>query len=176
MLEALIPPGLPPRRCGTLAAGLRGHLHDNGGLRCRGRVMLLGLMALWLPPVAIVPVHGLIQLGSNGGRLAMTWRKADWGSGGICAGCGSGDGRRRPGAGSAPGNRLAADHRRFHPVAVLGPAHPESSTRQTRHICGFDPDQLHNPLRGGHRPAGGRPLSSSFIPTVFAPSPLSPGP
>ncbi len=45
-----------------------------------GGVMLLGLMALWLPPVAIVPVHGLVQLGSNGGRFAMTWRRADWGA------------------------------------------------------------------------------------------------
>jgi uncharacterized membrane protein YfcA len=26
----------------------------------------------------IIPVHGLIQLGSNGGRAALTWRHIDW--------------------------------------------------------------------------------------------------
>ncbi len=43
-----------------------------------GGVMLLALMALWLPPAAIIPVHGLIQLGSNAGRAALTWRQVDW--------------------------------------------------------------------------------------------------
>jgi len=36
------------------------------------------LLALFLPPAVIIPVHGLIQLGSNGGRAALTWRHIDW--------------------------------------------------------------------------------------------------
>ncbi|MCH8500211.1 MAG: TSUP family transporter [Marinobacter sp.] len=43
-----------------------------------GGVLLLALMALWLPPAVIIPVHGLIQLGSNGGRVALTWHHVDW--------------------------------------------------------------------------------------------------
>lgn len=43
-----------------------------------GGVMMLAIMALWLPPAAIIPVHGMVQLGSNGGRVAMTWRSVDW--------------------------------------------------------------------------------------------------
>lgn len=43
-----------------------------------GGLLLLLLMALWLPPAALVPVHGMIQLGSNGGRVLLTWRSIDW--------------------------------------------------------------------------------------------------
>lgn len=43
-----------------------------------GGVLLLLLMAMWIPPAAIIPVHGMIQLGSNSGRALMTWRHTDW--------------------------------------------------------------------------------------------------
>ena len=43
-----------------------------------GGVLLLVLMASWMPPAAIIPVHGMIQLGSNVGRAALTWRHVDW--------------------------------------------------------------------------------------------------
>ncbi|MBS3804160.1 MAG: TSUP family transporter, partial [Oleiphilaceae bacterium] len=43
-----------------------------------GGALLLVLMAVWLPPMAIIPVHGLIQLGSNTGRAGLTWRHIDW--------------------------------------------------------------------------------------------------
>lgn len=43
-----------------------------------GGVMLLALMAMWLPPAAVIPVHGIIQLGSNAGRMTMTWKHIDW--------------------------------------------------------------------------------------------------
>ncbi|MHA7810658.1 MAG: sulfite exporter TauE/SafE family protein [Marinobacter adhaerens] len=43
-----------------------------------GGVLLLVLMASWMPPAAIIPVHGMIQLGSNVGRAALTWRNIDW--------------------------------------------------------------------------------------------------
>jgi uncharacterized protein len=42
-----------------------------------GGVALLALLALVLPPAAIVPVHGLVQLGSNLNRALMTWRHID---------------------------------------------------------------------------------------------------
>jgi uncharacterized membrane protein YfcA len=43
-----------------------------------GGVLLLVIMAQVVPPQVIVPVHGIVQLGSNAGRAAMSWRKIDW--------------------------------------------------------------------------------------------------
>lgn len=43
-----------------------------------GGVLLLVLMAMWVPPAAIIPIHGMIQLGSNSGRALLTWRHTDW--------------------------------------------------------------------------------------------------
>lgn len=43
-----------------------------------GGLLLLVLMALWIPPTAIIPVHGMVQLGSNVGRATLTWRHTDW--------------------------------------------------------------------------------------------------
>lgn len=48
------------------------------GLGAGGGVLLLVLMAFWIPPTAIIPVHGMIQLGSNAGRATLTWRHTDW--------------------------------------------------------------------------------------------------
>lgn len=79
MPELLIPPGLPPLVAGLLLLASVITSMITAAFGAGGGVFLLGIMALWLPPVAIVPVHGLIQLGSNGGRFAMTWRKVDWG-------------------------------------------------------------------------------------------------
>lgn len=43
-----------------------------------GGVMLLAIMAQVLPPQVIIPVHGVVQMGSNLGRAAMSWRHIDW--------------------------------------------------------------------------------------------------
>ena len=43
-----------------------------------GGVTLLAIMAQVLPPQIIIPVHGIVQLGSNAGRAAMSWRHIDW--------------------------------------------------------------------------------------------------
>lgn len=80
MPEWFLPPGLDPLIAGLLLIASVVTSMVTAAFGAGGGVMLLGLMALWLPPVAIVPVHGLVQLGSNGGRFAMTWRRADWGA------------------------------------------------------------------------------------------------
>lgn len=46
----------------TVAMGIGG-----GGL-------LLAVMASLVPPAALIPIHGVVQLGSNGGRAVMLWR------------------------------------------------------------------------------------------------------
>ena len=39
-----------------------------------GGTLLIIAMAQVMPATALIPVHGMVQLGSNGGRAAMTWR------------------------------------------------------------------------------------------------------
>lgn len=43
-----------------------------------GGVLLLAILASVLPPAALIPVHGLVQLGSNGNRAWMTRHHIDW--------------------------------------------------------------------------------------------------
>lgn len=43
-----------------------------------GGVLLLAVMAGSLPVAALIPVHGLVQLGSNGNRAVMTLKHIDW--------------------------------------------------------------------------------------------------
>ncbi|MFO7786857.1 MAG: sulfite exporter TauE/SafE family protein [Halospina sp.] len=80
MIDALLPAALDPLIAGLLLAASLVTSMITAALGAGGGVLLLALMALWLPPVAIIPVHGLVQLGSNTGRFAMTWRRADWGA------------------------------------------------------------------------------------------------
>lgn len=58
--------------CSTLTSMITASLGAGGG------VLLLVLMANWMPPAAIIPVHGMIQLGSNSGRAFLTRKKVDW--------------------------------------------------------------------------------------------------
>lgn len=43
-----------------------------------GGMLLLAVMAGTVPLSALIPVHGLVQLGSNANRALMTWRYIDW--------------------------------------------------------------------------------------------------
>ena len=78
MLPSLLPPALEPWAamvlvlCSVLASMITASLGAGGGL------LLLLLLALWLPPAALIPVHGIVQLGSNSGRGLLTWRHIDW--------------------------------------------------------------------------------------------------
>jgi len=43
-----------------------------------GGVVLIALLAMLLPPTALIPVHGVVQLGSNGGRVAIMIKDVFW--------------------------------------------------------------------------------------------------
>lgn len=43
-----------------------------------GGAILLAVMANMLPPLALIPVHGMVQFGSNAGRAVMTRIHIDW--------------------------------------------------------------------------------------------------
>ncbi|MDV2080629.1 sulfite exporter TauE/SafE family protein [Marinobacter xestospongiae] len=75
---ALLPEGLGVTTAALLLAASAITSMITASLGAGGGVLLLVLLAMWLPPAAIIPVHGLVQLGSNAGRAAMTWRKVDW--------------------------------------------------------------------------------------------------
>ncbi|TLF52382.1 sulfite exporter TauE/SafE family protein [Halomonas urmiana] len=42
-----------------------------------GGVLMIMALAQVMPATALIPVHGMVQLGSNVGRTAMTWRHID---------------------------------------------------------------------------------------------------
>ncbi|WP_346797104.1 sulfite exporter TauE/SafE family protein [Halomonas sp. Bachu 37] len=43
-----------------------------------GGTLLIITMAQVMPAAALIPVHGMVQLGSNVGRATLTWRHVDW--------------------------------------------------------------------------------------------------
>ncbi|ASG64885.1 permease [Idiomarina piscisalsi] len=43
-----------------------------------GGAVLIGVIALVLPGSAVIPVHGLVQMGSNVGRAALSWPHIHW--------------------------------------------------------------------------------------------------
>ncbi len=73
-----IPPELGPWAAITviatafLSAALTAALGLGGGL------ILLAVMGSFLPPVAVIPVHGIAQLGSNAGRAILQFRHIVW--------------------------------------------------------------------------------------------------
>lgn len=77
-LPAFLPANLDPVLAAFLLAASVITSMITASLGAGGGALLLVLMALWLPPAAIIPVHGLIQLGSNAGRAALTYKYIDW--------------------------------------------------------------------------------------------------
>lgn len=43
-----------------------------------GGLALLAIMGALLPPAAVIPVHGVAQLGSNASRLYLQWKSVVW--------------------------------------------------------------------------------------------------
>lgn len=43
-----------------------------------GGVLLLGVMAVFLPVTTVIPLHGAVQAGANGLRTALLWRHVQW--------------------------------------------------------------------------------------------------
>ncbi len=43
-----------------------------------GGVLLLAVMASLVPPAILIPLHGVVQIGSNAGRAVLMWRHTNW--------------------------------------------------------------------------------------------------
>lgn len=78
VFELLLPTALTPITALALIAISALTSAITASLGIGGGVLLLAVMAIVLPPAAIVPVHGMVQLGSNAGRAAMTLRHINW--------------------------------------------------------------------------------------------------
>lgn len=71
-------PDLPSATLALLLAAACLTSAITASLGAGGGVMLLAVMAQVMPPQIIVPVHGIVQLGSNFGRAMIAWRQVDW--------------------------------------------------------------------------------------------------
>jgi uncharacterized membrane protein YfcA len=49
----------------------------SGTLGLAGGMVLLATLLLFLPPLVAIPLHGIVQLVSNGSRAALQWRHVD---------------------------------------------------------------------------------------------------
>lgn len=71
LLDILLPAGIGwPAALGLMAASFGTSLLT-ASFGIGGGVVLLGILATLLPPAALIPVHGVVQLGSNAGRVLM---------------------------------------------------------------------------------------------------------
>lgn len=43
-----------------------------------GGGLLLAILASLVPPAALIPIHGVVQAGSNAGRMVLFWRQIFW--------------------------------------------------------------------------------------------------
>jgi uncharacterized membrane protein YfcA len=76
----LLPEGLDWLQFGLLSATSFLTSMVSAALGLGGGVALLALMATMLPTAALIPVHGLVQLGSNVGRAILMFRHVDRGT------------------------------------------------------------------------------------------------
>ncbi|WP_440995541.1 sulfite exporter TauE/SafE family protein [Arhodomonas sp. SL1] len=73
-LAALLPPGIPPLVAGLLVLTAAATSFITAALGVGGGVVFLAVLGLFAPPSALIPVHGVVQLGSNVGRTLLMWR------------------------------------------------------------------------------------------------------
>jgi len=79
LIAAALPDGIASWQALGLivSAGLTSAL--TAGLGLGGGVLLLGIMSMLVPAAALIPVHGVVQIGSNAGRTWLMRRHIDTG-------------------------------------------------------------------------------------------------
>ena len=79
MIEGALHAGLGWTVAGWLVAASFGTSFITAAFGIGGGGVLLAILASLVPPAALIPVHGLVQLGSNVGRAAIMFRHRDQG-------------------------------------------------------------------------------------------------
>lgn len=78
MIDILGPPGMLAPVVLLLIAASFGSSFITAAFGIGGGALLLAVMASLVPPAALIPVHGIVQTGSNLGRALVTLRHAYW--------------------------------------------------------------------------------------------------
>lgn len=78
MIEALLPPAVPAAAALVLLAASFAASFVTVAFGIGGGALLLGVMASLVPPAALIPVHGVVQTGSNLGRALLMLRRTFW--------------------------------------------------------------------------------------------------
>lgn len=79
MIEALtLPPSIDATVFGLLILSSLASSFITAAFGIGGGGLLLAIMATIVPPQALIPVHGVVQLGSNAGRMALFLRHVHW--------------------------------------------------------------------------------------------------
>lgn len=79
MMSALLPPDLSSSAAIFLIVVSFFTSALTAAFALGGGITLLALMSLFFPVSLLIPVHGIIQLGSNAGRVIVQRRAVDWG-------------------------------------------------------------------------------------------------
>ena len=77
-LVFLLPPAMPLLDAGLLVAASLVTSFISAAFGIGGGFTLIALLALLLPPAALIPVHGIVQLGSNAGRVGIMLKQVVW--------------------------------------------------------------------------------------------------
>ena len=77
-LVSLLPPAMPLLDAGLLIAASLVTSFISAAFGIGGGFTLIALLALLLPPAALIPVHGIVQFGSNAGRVGIMLKDVVW--------------------------------------------------------------------------------------------------
>ena len=77
-LVSLLPAAMPLLDAGLLVSASLATSFISAAFGIGGGFALIALLALLLPPAALVPVHGIVQLGSNAGRVGIMLKQVVW--------------------------------------------------------------------------------------------------
>ena len=77
-LVSLLPPAMPLLDAGLFVAASLVTSFISAAFGIGGGFTLIALLALLLPPAALIPVHGIVQLGSNAGRVGIMLKDVVW--------------------------------------------------------------------------------------------------
>jgi uncharacterized membrane protein YfcA len=80
LLDFLMPPNVEPTAALVMLAASTAASFITIAFGIGGGVLLLAVMAILVPPAALIPVHGIIQFGSNIGRVVFMFRYINWAS------------------------------------------------------------------------------------------------
>ena len=77
-LVSLLPPAMTLLDAGLLVTASLVTSFISAAFGIGGGFTLIALLALLLPPAALIPIHGIVQLGSNAGRVGIMLKQVVW--------------------------------------------------------------------------------------------------